>query len=83
MRRTSDQYGGAAALAITKRVSKSLVDYGQRTHIVAALERYERRGIDCHPDQSVEYVVTDDDSRGSERVRLALEAPQSTTLTTT
>ncbi|WP_226040592.1 type B DNA-directed DNA polymerase [Natrinema sp. DC36] len=64
-----------AALAITKRVSKSLADYGRRTHTVAALQRYDRRGIDRHPDQSVEYVVTDDDSRGPERVRLALEDP--------
>ncbi|MFC6766410.1 DNA polymerase domain-containing protein [Natrinema soli] len=64
-----------AALAITKRVSKSLDDYGRRTHTVAALQRYERRGIDRHPGQSVEYVVADDDSRGPERVRLALDTP--------
>jgi len=64
-----------AALAITNRVSKSLADYGRRTHTVAALERYDRRGIDRHPGQSVEYVVADDDSRGPERVRLALEEP--------
>ncbi|PCR90037.1 DNA polymerase domain-containing protein [Natrinema ejinorense] len=63
-------------LAVTKRVSKSLGDYSQRTHTVAALQRYERRGIDRHPGQSVEYVVVDDDARGSERVRLALEEPR-------
>lgn len=65
-----------AALTVTKRVSRRLADYSQRTHTVAALQRYERRGIDRRPGQSVEYVVADDDARGPERVRLALEEPR-------
>ncbi|WP_254522444.1 DNA polymerase domain-containing protein [Natrinema caseinilyticum] len=65
-----------ADLTVTKRVSRRLADYSQRTHTVAALRRYERRGIDRHPGQSVEYVVRDDDARGPERVRLALEEPR-------
>ncbi|WP_226005508.1 type B DNA-directed DNA polymerase [Natrinema salinisoli] len=78
-RRLTDLREGAvepADLEITKRVSKRLADYSQRTHTTAALRRYERRGIDRHPGQSVEYVVTDDDARGPERVRLGLEEPR-------
>ncbi len=63
-------------LAITNRVSRPLADYSRRTHTVAALQRYERRGIDRRPGQSVTYVVADDDARGPERVRLALEEPR-------
>ena len=63
-----------AALAITKRVSKPRSAYRQRTRSVAALERYERQGIDRRPGQSVRYVVADDDARGPERVRLPFEA---------
>ncbi len=62
-------------LEITTRVSKSLEAYRQRTRTVAALERYDRLGIDRHPGQSVRYVVVDDDARSAERVRLALEEP--------
>ncbi|QLG50557.1 type B DNA-directed DNA polymerase [Natrinema halophilum] len=65
-----------ADLTVTKRVSRRLADYSQQTHSAAALRRYERRGIDRHPGQSVEYVVADDDARGPERVRLALEEPR-------
>ncbi|SER73523.1 type B DNA-directed DNA polymerase [Natrinema salaciae] len=78
-RRLTDLRSGAVeptALAITKRVSKPLGAYYQRTHTTAALRRYERRGIDRHPGQSVEYVVVDDDARGPERVRLLLEEPR-------
>ncbi|MFC4543888.1 DNA polymerase domain-containing protein [Halosolutus amylolyticus] len=64
-----------AALEITNRVSKSLEAYRQRTRAVAALERYDRHGIDRRPDQSVRYVVVDDDARGPERVRLPFEGP--------
>ncbi len=60
-------------LVHTKRVSRRLEAYSQRTQTVAALERYERHGIDRHPGQSVEYVVTDDDADTLERVRLAFE----------
>lgn len=60
-------------LVHTKRVSHRLEDYSQRTRTVAALERYDRRGIDRHPGQSVKYVVTDDDADSIERVRLAFE----------
>ncbi|WP_049951866.1 DNA polymerase domain-containing protein [Halostagnicola larsenii] len=60
-------------LVHTKRVSRRLEEYSQRTRTVAALERYDRRGIDRHPGQSVEYVVADDDAGGRERVRLAFE----------
>ncbi|RQG95306.1 DNA polymerase domain-containing protein [Natrarchaeobius oligotrophus] len=62
-----------ANLEITKRISRSLEAYSQRTHTVAALERYDRRGIDRRPGQSVRYVVVDDEARGSERVRLPFE----------
>ena len=61
------------ALAITKRVSRPLAAYRRRTRTVAALERYDRHGIDRHPGQSVEYVVADDDADGPERVRLPFE----------
>ncbi|SFS68343.1 DNA polymerase domain-containing protein [Halostagnicola kamekurae] len=60
-------------LVHTKRVSRRLEEYSQRTRTVAALERYDRHGVDRHPGQSVEYVVTDDDADGIERVRLAFE----------
>ncbi|QSW97897.1 DNA polymerase domain-containing protein [Haloterrigena alkaliphila] len=63
-----------AALEITKRVSKPLSAYHRRTRTVAALERYERRGVDRRPGQSVRYLVADDDARGPERVRLPFEA---------
>ncbi|WP_440769955.1 type B DNA-directed DNA polymerase [Natronorubrum sp. DTA28] len=63
-----------SALEITTRVSKPLPAYRKRTRTVAALERYERRGIDRQPGQSVRYVVADDDARGPERVRLPFEA---------
>ena len=61
-------------LVVTKRVSKPREAYGRRTRTVAALERYERHGIDRRPGQSVRYVVADDDARGPERVRLPFEA---------
>ncbi|WP_049926751.1 DNA polymerase domain-containing protein [Halopiger goleimassiliensis] len=64
-----------ADLVVTKRVSKAREAYSQRTRTVAALERYERHGIDRSPGQSVAYVVAADDARGPERVRLALEEP--------
>ncbi|WP_254763195.1 type B DNA-directed DNA polymerase [Natrinema marinum] len=77
-RRLAELRDGAvdpSALEITKRVSKPLAEYGRRTHTVAALRRYERRGIDRRPGQSVTYVVVDDDARGPERVRLAVAEP--------
>ncbi|ELY42852.1 type B DNA-directed DNA polymerase [Natronorubrum tibetense] len=63
-----------STLEITTRVSKPLSAYRKRTRTVAALERYERRGINRQPGQSVRYVVADDDARGPERVRLPFEA---------
>ncbi|WP_254862037.1 type B DNA-directed DNA polymerase [Halovivax gelatinilyticus] len=61
-------------LVITKRVSKSLGEYTQATHTVAALERYDELGVSRKPGQSVAYVVVDDGARRTrERVRLALE----------
>ncbi|SDK00571.1 type B DNA-directed DNA polymerase [Natronorubrum texcoconense] len=76
-RRLSSLRGGdvdPSALEITTRVSKPLSAYRKRTRTVAALERYERRGIDRQPGQSVRYVVADDDASGPERVRLSFEA---------
>ncbi|MFC6716787.1 DNA polymerase domain-containing protein [Natrialbaceae archaeon GCM10025810] len=75
-RRLADLREGAidpAELVITSRASRRLSEYRQRTRTVAALQRYERHGVDRHPGQSVEYVVVDDERRGPERVRLAFE----------
>jgi DNA polymerase I len=60
-------------LVITKRVSKSLDQYTQRTQTVAALRRADHLGLDRHPGEDVEYVVVDDDRRSRERVQLAHE----------
>jgi DNA polymerase I len=64
----------AEELVVTKRVSKRLEDYRQRTQTVAALERATAQGLDRHPGQSVEYVVVDDGRRSKERVQLAHES---------
>ncbi len=64
-----------SSLELTTRVSKPLAAYRQQTHTVAALQRYDRHGIDRNPGQSVRYVVVDDDARGPERVRLPFEEP--------
>ncbi|RQG98017.1 DNA polymerase domain-containing protein [Natrarchaeobius chitinivorans] len=77
-RRLSELRSGSvdpSDLEITKRVSKPIEAYRQRTHTVAALERYRSNGIDRSPGQSVRYVVSDDDAAGAERVRLSLEEP--------
>ncbi|WP_435364562.1 type B DNA-directed DNA polymerase [Haloarchaeobius sp. DYHT-AS-18] len=63
-----------ADLVISKRVGKRLADYDQRTHTVAALQRYDRHGVDRHPGQPVNYVVVADAARNAERVRLDFEA---------
>ena len=62
-----------AELVITKRVSKSLDQYTQRTQTVAALRRADHLGLDRHPGEDVEYVVVDDGRRSRERVQLAHE----------
>ncbi|ARS91679.1 DNA polymerase I [Natrarchaeobaculum aegyptiacum] len=62
-------------LVISTRATRRLADYRSRTRTVAALERYAAQGIDRYPGQSVRYVVTDDDARGRERVRLEFEEP--------
>ena len=62
-------------LVITKRVSKELEAYQQRTHTVAALERAAEAGLSRHPGQDVSYVVVADDRRDAMRVRLAHESP--------
>jgi len=64
-------------LAITRRVSKSRDAYDRYTRAVAALERTTDLGLQRQPGQSVSYVVVDDDLRSRERVRLALESPDS------
>jgi DNA polymerase I len=60
-------------LAVTRRVSKAPAEYDRETRAVAALRRYAAHGIERHPGQSVEYVVTDDDADGRQRVRLPFE----------
>lgn len=60
-------------LEIVKRVSKPRSAYRRRTRTVGALERYERRGIERRPGQSVRYVVVDDDARTADRVRIPVE----------
>ncbi|WP_435333587.1 type B DNA-directed DNA polymerase [Haloarchaeobius sp. TZWWS8] len=62
-----------AELVITKRAGKRLADYGQETHTVAALQRYDRHGVDRNPGQAVHYVVIADEARNAERVRLDFE----------
>ena len=63
-----------ADLLVTKRVSKELGEYRQRTHTVAALQRYDRHDVPRRPGQSVHYLVADDDAtRNAERVRLGFE----------
>jgi DNA polymerase I len=64
----------AEELVITKRVSKRREVYQQRTQTVAALERAATQGLDCHPGQSVAYVVVDDSRRSRERVQLTHES---------
>jgi|GEM_PF-188003 len=60
-------------LVVTRRVSKRVDEYSQRTRTVAALERAAEFGLERPPGTSVEYVVVDDDRRGPDRVRLAFE----------
>jgi DNA polymerase I len=62
-----------ADLTVTRRVSKAPEEYDRETRAVAALRRYDAHGVDRHPGQSVEYVVTDDDADGRQRVRLPFE----------
>ncbi|TYT61406.1 DNA polymerase domain-containing protein [Natrialba swarupiae] len=62
-------------LVVTNRVSKPLEAYDRRTRSAAALERYESKGLERSPGQSVRYVVVDDDTTGAERVRLPFEEP--------
>ncbi|MEF8842260.1 MAG: type B DNA-directed DNA polymerase [Haloarculaceae archaeon] len=64
----------AAELVVRERASKRAGAYERDTRVVAALERAGTRGLDCHPGQSVSYVVTDDDRTGRERVALPGEA---------
>ncbi|MEY7851539.1 DNA polymerase domain-containing protein [Natrarchaeobius sp. A-rgal3] len=64
-----------ADLVVTNRVSKPLEAYDRRTRSVAALERYESKGLERSPGQSVRYVVVDDDTDGPGRVRLPFEEP--------
>ena len=63
------------ALRIENRVSKRAEEYDRRTRTVAALERAERLGMAKRPGEGVAYVVVDDETRTSERVRLAVERP--------
>ncbi len=60
-------------LVITKRASKKLEEYTQRSRTTAALHRQRAEGTDAAPGQSVSYVVVDDSKTGRERVRLAHE----------
>ena len=62
-------------LVITKRVSKSLDQYTQRTQTVAALERASEQGLERHPGEDVQYVVVDNSRHSSARVQLAHESP--------
>jgi DNA polymerase I len=62
-----------ANLVVKKRASKPPSEYRQATRTVAALRRYQAHGIDRHPGQSVEYVVTNDDADVRRRVRLPFE----------
>jgi len=62
-----------ADLVIRKRVSKSLGDYRQSTHTVAALQRCRLHDLDRGPGQDVRYVVVADGADGRERVRLPFE----------
>ena len=66
-----------ADLIVTKRVSKPLGEYTQRTHTVAALQRAESHGVEKQPGRAIQYVVVDDDARTRERVRLDFEEPDS------
>ncbi|WP_435359245.1 type B DNA-directed DNA polymerase [Haloarchaeobius sp. DFWS5] len=63
------------SLVVTKRAGKRLADYDQATHTAAALQRYERHGVDRNPGQAVRYVVVANEARNAERVRLDFEAP--------
>ncbi|WP_435063114.1 type B DNA-directed DNA polymerase [Halobaculum sp. EA56] len=64
-----------ADLTIRTRASKDPEGYDRDTLTAAALDRYERAGVDRAAGQSVAYVVVDDDARGAGRVRLAFEEP--------
>ncbi|MFB6153818.1 MAG: type B DNA-directed DNA polymerase [Halodesulfurarchaeum sp.] len=60
-------------LSITNKVSKHVDEYTQATRNVAALHRADDLGVDVFPGQDVEYVVTNDDGSGRNRVRLVAE----------
>ncbi len=74
--RIEELRSGAVApeeLVIRQRVSKRPEEYTQRTRAVAALKRYEDKGVARQPGQDVRYVVVNDASRSMGRVRLHFE----------
>lgn len=58
---------------IQKKTSKYLQQYQAYNRTVAALERYNRHGIEMKPGQSVRYLVYNDSLKNMNRVRLDFE----------
>ena len=63
-----------ASLVITRRVSKHLEQYHQRTRTVAALERARDADLEYYPGERLSYVVVDDEADSRDRVALEHEA---------
>lgn len=79
-RQLNELYAGTvdpSELVICTTPSKSKEEYTQYTKTVAALERTAQHGIDQHPGESIEYVVTDDSKTSQDRVALEYENPDS------
>ena len=46
-------------LAITRKISRAPNSYKSNTRSAVAAKQLQRRGIDLHPGQQIEYVITD------------------------
>ena len=62
------------SLVLTRRASKRLGEYHQRTRTVAALERAQGEGLEFQPGERISFVVTDDACDSRARVALEHEA---------
>ena len=59
-------------LALTKAVTRHLVEYSVMTNSVAALKQMKTRGYTVEPGEYIRFVITDGQSRNSEKkVRVA------------
>lgn len=63
-------------LVIEIRLSKAAEEYERQTRTAAAAARAKQQGVEKRPGERVSYVVVDDESETSERVRLAFEQPE-------